>query len=359
MDITVKTVADLSGAECEAWQAFQAADPDLHSPYFSLGFARACAAVRQNVRVAIVRNNHAIKAFLPFHRRPLGYSLPLGGPLGDFHGLIAEPGLALNLRQIMRAARMSVYPFEFVPAAQSSFTSVVREQKDCHVADLCQGYDHWYEDRMAAHKKSLKKYEAKARKLGKEHGELQFTGDDRDPAAFAKLLAWKSAQYHATGFFDVFSVPWTGALLKTIHQSKDDAFAGQLSTLRAGKTLVAAHFGMKSAGAAHYWFPAYDPDFSLYSPGHTLMFKLLQYHAGAEVQQVHLGVGDFRYKHQFGGQMLSLCSGTAMAPSFAAGLRQCAQGVQNGFEALPLGPVSRLPGRVLRRMDRMMAFRPA
>jgi CelD/BcsL family acetyltransferase involved in cellulose biosynthesis len=212
---------------------------------------------------------------------------------------------------------------------------------------------------MAAHKKSLKKYEAKARKLEKEHGELHFTMDDRDPAAFEHLLAWKSGQYHATGFFDVFSVPWTGALLTSIYQTKRDGFAGQLSTLRAGKTLVAAHFGMKNAFAAHYWFPAYDPDFARYAPGHTLMFNMMQHHAGAGVQQVHLGVGDFRYKHQFGGQMISLCSGTAMTPSFGAGLRQCAQGVQNGFEALPLGPVSRLPGRILRRMDRMMAFRPA
>ena len=359
MDINVKTISELSDAECEAWQAFQAADPAIHSPYFSLGFARACAAVRQNVRVAIVRNNQVIKAFLPFHRGPLGYSLPLGGPLGDFHGLIAEPGYAPDLRQIMRAARMSVYPFEFVPETQSSFTSVVREREDCHVADLSQGYDHWHEDRMVLHKKSLKKHEGKGRKLAREHGELQFTGDDRDPAAFAKLLEWKSAQYHATGFFDVFSVPWTKALLHAIHQEQGDSLRGQVSTLRAGDTLVAAHFGMKNTWAAHYWFPAYDPDFSLYSPGHTLMFKLMQYHAEAGVQQVHLGVGDFRYKHQFGGQMLSLCSGTAMTPSFAAGLRQCAQGVQNGFEALPLGPVSRLPGRVLRRMDRMMAFRPA
>lgn len=267
--------------------------------------------------------------------------------------------MTFEINAILRAAGISVYPFGFVPATQTSFAPSFEAQEDCHTADLSKGYAHWYTVQLAAHKKTFKKYEANARRLERDHGDLVFTMNDTDPAAFASLLKWKSAQYRATGFFDVFSVPWTGDLLRAIAEVKSDHLVGQLSTLRVGNVLVAAHFGMKSAQAAHYWFPAYDPQFSRFGPGHTLMFKMLENHAAAGIGQMHLGVGDYRYKRQFGGHVVPVCSGTALAPSFGALLRQSAQAIQRGFEALPLGPVSRLPGRALRRFDRTMAFHPS
>ncbi len=359
MEVEVKRPSALSEIEIDAWRTFQVADPALHSPYFTIEFALACDQVRSDTRVAVLRDNGVVKGFLPFHRGPLGYGLPLGGPLGDFQGLIAAKGLKLDLPAIMRASGISVYPFGFVPVTQESFTSSFETQDDCHSANLKSGFDAWYADRMAAHKKSLKRYEAKARQMEKAHGELIFTMDDRDPAAFETLLAWKSAQYHATKFFDVFSVPWTSALLRAIWGVQSDDFAGHLSTLRADGRLVAVHFGMRSRHAAHYWFPAYDPEFARFGPGHRLLLGMIKDHATSGISQVHLGVGDFRYKHQFGGETVSLGSGTAMSPSLGAFCRQSAHMVQKGFEALPLGPVSHLPGRVLRRLDRTMAFRLA
>ncbi|MDQ7017976.1 MAG: GNAT family N-acetyltransferase [Robiginitomaculum sp.] len=359
MDVNVKKPSALTYEEAQAWRAFQQADPALHSPYYTLEFALACDRVRADTQVAVLRIGGAIKGFFPFHRAPLGYALPLGGPLGDFQGLIAEPGMTFEINAILQAAGISVYPFSFIPATQSSFATRFEAQEDCHTADLSKGYEHWYTIQLAAHKKTFKKYEANARRLEREHGELVFTMHDPDPAAFTTLLAWKSAQYRATGFFDVFSVPWTGNLLRAIAEAKSKYLVGQLSTLRAGNTLVAVHFGMKSAQAAHYWFPAYDPQFSRFGPGHTLMFKMLENHAASGIGQMHLGVGDYRYKREFGGHMVPVCSGTALAPSFGAVLRQSAQAIQRGFEALPLGPISRLPGRALRRFDRTMAFHPA
>lgn len=359
VDTTIKRPSELSAAETGAWRAFQQADPALSSPYYALDFALACDQARSDTRVAVVREKGQIRGFLPFQRGPLGYCLPLGGPLGDFQGLVAETGAQIGLKAVLRAARISVFPFSFVPASQSAFAGSFEHSEDSHYADLSSGFEAWRTDRMVAHKKSLKRHEARARQLERKHGDLRFCMDDSDPAAFAALLAWKSAQYRATGFFDVFSVPWTSALLRALWAKRGDEFCGQLSTLYAGEHLVAAHFGIRTARAAHYWFPAYDPDFARYGPGHTLLLEMIRAHAAAGVQAVHLGVGDFRYKHQFGGATVSLCSGTAMAPSLGALCRQGAQSMQKVFEALPLGPVSRLPGRALRRLDRSMAFRTA
>jgi CelD/BcsL family acetyltransferase involved in cellulose biosynthesis len=357
VNVVVKRPQELSPGEVTAWHDFQSADPALCSPYFSIEFALACDRVRQDTRVAIVQKNDAPTGFLPFHRGPLGYCLPLGAALSDFQGMIAQKGVSIDLVALMRKAGIGLYPFDYIPATQHAFNNCFEGEAACHSADLSKGFAHWYDGRFIEHKKYHKRYEANARKLEKNHGEIVFTMDDRNEDAFDTLLAWKSAQYHATGVFDVFSVPWTRALLQQLWHTKSNHFAGQLSTLRVDGKMVAAHFGMRADHAAHYWFPAYDPAFSSFGVGHILLLKLIQNHADAGVRAVHLGVGDYRYKHQFGGATVMVCDGTAFSPSLVGFCRQGAALVQHAFEALPLGPVSRLPGRVLHRLDRTMAFR--
>ncbi len=359
MHTKIKRPSELSAAERGAWRTFTRADPALASPYFALEFALACDQVRSDTRVAVISSGGQARGFLPYQRGPLGYCLPLGGPLSDFQGLIQEPGAVLDLGAVLRAASISVLPFDFVPQSQGAFAGYFEHGEDSYYADLANGFEAWHAGRMAGHKKSLKRYAANARRMQSRVGDLKFTLDERNPEAFAQLLQWKSAQYRASSYFDVFSVDWTSALLRALWAHQGGDFAGQLSTLYAGGHLVAAHFGMRTRRAAHYWFPAYDPEFAAYGPGHTLLLELIRAHAQDGVQAVHLGTGDYRYKHQFGGAAVTLCSGTAMAPSFAAMCRQSVRGVQKLFEALPLGPVSALPGRALRRLDRTMAFRAA
>ncbi len=356
MNVIVKRPSELNYAEVDAWRAFQNADPALHSPYFNVEFAWACDQVRRDTRVAVISQKGDIKGFLPFQKGPLGYALPLGGPLSDFQGLIAEAGLSFNLKEVLRAAGIGIYHFEFIPTSQHSFADTFDAEENCHTADLSKGYEHWYEDRLTDNKKSFKKYEGNARRLEKNHGTVSFEANDRDPQCFTTMLEWKSAQYHETGVFDVFSVPWTVKLLQTIGGMQNEYFTGQLSTLRVGGQLAAAHFGMKNHLAAHYWFPVYNPDFARFGVGHTLLFKLLQDHAKDKIKKVHLGIGDYRYKLQFGGTIEPVCRGTATAPSFLSTCQHGAQLVQRGFEALPLGPVSQMPGRAFRRLDRTLAF---
>ncbi len=357
MNIELKRPIDLTGAETSAWRAFQAADPALHSPYFAVEFAQACGLARPDTQIAVIRKNGAIKGFWPFHRAPFGYAHPLGGPLSDFHGVVAAEDIAADLPVIMRAANICVYPFHFAPQSQSCFSSCADRAVETHSADLSNGFDVWYGDRLLQHKKSLKRYEAKARQLEKQRGPLVFTLNERNPAAFETLLRWKSAQYRETGTFDVFSVAWTNTLLRALWQTQSAGFCGQLSTLRAGDTLVAAHFGISGQHGAHYWFPAYDPAYARFGVGNALLLALIRSHAQAGVETLDLGVGDFRYKHQFGGQSRTLIAGTALSPSLGAFCRQGALMVQNGFEALPMGKISNLPRRLLSRLDREMAFR--
>ena len=66
---------------------------------------------------------------------------------------------------------------------------------------------------------------------------------------------------------NVFAFPWTRALLDRIFACRGEAFAGELSALYAGDRLAAVHFGMRSYGVLHLWFPSYDADLAKFSPG--------------------------------------------------------------------------------------------
>ena len=69
-----------------------------------------------------------------------------------------------------------------------------------------------------------------------------------------QLIKWKRHQYHRTGVADVFARRWTNALLERIHATRSGMFAGVLSTLSAGDSIVAMHMGMRSASVLHCGF---------------------------------------------------------------------------------------------------------
>lgn len=357
MQVDVKKPSQLTKTEIGGWQAFHEADPALRSPYFAPGFARACEHAREDTRVAVIRHDGQIKGFLPFHAGPFGYSRPLGGPLGDFHGLIAEPSWDVDIAKIMRSAGIHVYPFILMPSTQKSFAASFETSDICHSANLRHGFDAWYADRMAAHKKGFSQYGKKIRKLEAAHGALRFVADDRDPRAFETLLKWKRAQYNATRVFDVFSVPWTSALLRAIWAQREEGFAGQLSTLYAGEDLVAAHFGMRSRHVAHHWFPAYNVNFSRFGPGHALLMELIKHHTDTGIEQLDFGAGEMEFKYHFGGQTDEFYAGIATIAGLASFCLNSASMVQQCFEALPLGGVSRLPLRAMNYIDRQASFR--
>src|SRR5262249_58730465 len=106
-----------------------------------------------------------------------------------------------------------------------------------------------------------------------------------------QLLQWKSHQYLDTGEVDVFRYGWVTSLLQKIVSRRGSKFSGMLSTLHAGKRIVAVHAGMRSRTVAHYWFPAFDRDLGPYSPGIILLLQLARALAENEVRRLDLGAG--------------------------------------------------------------------
>ncbi len=101
IDIEAVKVADLGEGERALWRALRVAHPHLGSPYFDLRYVEAAGRVAPEAGVAIIRRGGRVVGFFPFQRRG-GALQPLGAPMSDFHGLIADPAVGLDLDQVVR-----------------------------------------------------------------------------------------------------------------------------------------------------------------------------------------------------------------------------------------------------------------
>ncbi|HEX3406238.1 MAG TPA: cellulose biosynthesis protein CelD, partial [Caulobacteraceae bacterium] len=73
--------------------------------------------------------------------------------------------------------------------------------------------------------------------------------------------------------------------------------------------------------------------------------------------RLDLGYGDYRFKRELSNLQRPLMHGFVGVPSAASLLREAAYGVRRAAEALPLGAVSALPGKAMRRIDLIRGLR--
>jgi CelD/BcsL family acetyltransferase involved in cellulose biosynthesis len=172
------------------------------------------------------------------------------------------------------------------------------------------------------------------RRLEREVGPLRFVAHSPDKAILKTLMTWKTGQFRRNRWRDLFSIPWVRQTIEEIHATQTPDFAGVLSVLYAGDKLVAAHFGMRSATVWHYWFPAYDPEFSKYSPGVTLLLKMAEAAPAMGVRMIDLGCGEHSYKERLMNGFVPTAKGSVELPCLTAAARRA------------LAPVRKVPFRV-------------
>ena len=133
------------------------------------------------------------------------------------------------------------------------------------------------------------------RRLAKDVGPLSFVFNDERPEVFDALVRWKSAQYVSTGVGDMFARAVNGELFRQLQAKK----AVVVSSLSAGSTLVAAHFGSLTDSRMTWWVPAYDPAYSKYSPGRLMLEMLLEESHRQKHLEFDFLIGDEGYKFNF------------------------------------------------------------
>ncbi|WP_394694467.1 GNAT family N-acetyltransferase [Hyphobacterium sp.] len=356
IEAELKKPSDLLTVEREAWVAFTDADPALASPYFRLEFAECCEEARSDTRVLVVRENGQIVGFLPLQMGKVGYARPLAGPLSDVHGVISEPGREVDLKSWLKAGGVPLFEFHSALGLQSCWKEHSAVQDGSWIIDMSKGFDAFEQSRAELEPKAFRNIRSRRRKLEEAEGGFEFRMDDDRPEAFATMVDWKSQQYRRTGVFDVFSVEWTGKLLKALLKKRTDRFRGICSTLNMGGQIAAVHVGMGSESRSHYWFPAYDPAFNKLSPGLLLLLEKVRVAASEGRDTVELGPGDYDFKRNLSSSQVPLAQGCILTASAPATLRGAARSLADAFEKAPLGNVGGLPRRALRKADKLASF---
>lgn len=297
---------DLTPGELAAWHRLRAANPALDSPYFHPGFAAAVHASGREIQVA-VHGGSEVLALLPFQRDG-SIARPAGWPAADFQAPIRAPGTAFPATEFLRAARVRGLAFDHL-LEQPDFDPWVRRRRPSPFLDVTGGLDGYLGRASRTAKDNLAQARRRARKAGRELGEVVLTADALDHALLDRVIELKRAQYAATGARDYFADPRRADMLHKLLAARDPEFAGVLSAVHAGPHLLAAHFGLRSGGVLHWWFPVYDPAHARRSPGWILLRELIAAAPTTGVTRIDLGRGEDEYKRRaMTGQVL-VCEG--------------------------------------------------
>jgi CelD/BcsL family acetyltransferase involved in cellulose biosynthesis len=351
MKVTVIPGDELSDDLIRIWLQLQEGNHNLASPYFHPEFTKTIANVRDDVEVAVIESAGGIDAFFPFQREHGMISRPVGGIISDYHGAISEQDFRFSPRELLKQSGLAAWEFDHLPATQLSFVPFHWSTEASPQIDISRGYNDYVQQRRRAGSEQIKKIYNLRRRLEREIGPLSFVADSTDGAALAKVLAWKSAQYHQSGKRDLFALGWIREAIQRIFAMHTDGCSGVLSLLYAGDRLVAGHFGMRSRRMWHYWFPSYDPEVAKYSPGLILLLKMTEGAPEIGIPIIDLGKGMSLYKERLMNSYSLLASGR-IESFWRSMARRTWRTMRSRLRESPLGPVVHEAREWLRRPDR-------
>ena len=316
--ISVIRPSELGPAEITAWHDMQRGTPTLANPFLSPEFTIAVGRVRPAARVAVLADGQDITGFFPFELRKFGVGVPIAAGLTDCQGLVHAPAATWDARALLRACRISVWHFDHLVSGQKSFERYQSALAASPVIDLSGGFDGYYASLKASSPVFCNQLARKARKLGRDAGELRLVANSREVGHLRMLMGWKSDQYKRTGRLDRFSHPWIVELLDLLLETRTSNLTGILSVLYAGEAPVAAHFGLQSNSILAYWFPAYDTGFAKYSPGLLHHMRQIEETAAVGIHTIDFGKGAKHYKETLKSYDLFVAEGIVTRPSATA-----------------------------------------
>ena len=350
---------DLSDRLISRWSELQALNPEFDNPFFSPHWALATERAQTGpdaqgpgVRVAVIGDGEGFFAA----RAGAFIAMPAGAPMSDYQGVVCRPGLEIDPLALVRALGVSRLDFNHMLKSQTAFAHYLRGDGQSWIIDVSGGYGA-YEEVTRERTSVLKDIDKKRRKAEREVGEARFTALSRSRADFERLIALKRGHMQATGQTDIFGTEWTLRLVEDLFERREPQFGGGLFTLHLGDRLAAVHFHLCGGGTVHGWLIAHTPEFERYSPGLMLFQDILKWMDGGPYSRLDLGCGDYRFKRELSNVQQRTGHGFVGAPSPATLIRSVAYGVREAAESLPLGKVSALPGKAMRRMDVLRALR--
>ncbi len=308
MQISVINAKELTSDLVGIWENIQSVNPALNSPFFRPEFTRALAATADNIFVAILRDDcDSVTGFFPFELVRPGFGRNL--EMCDYQGVIAPSSFSPDPVEIIRGCGLRVWEFDHLLVGSPAFVPFQLHTADSPFLDLAAGYEAYIAALSDDGKRQLTKVNTSARKVERELGPLRFILNTPDAQVMAKMHEWRAGKYGPLP-------PRSHAALEIIRAAAGDDFAGLLSALYAGDTLIAVHFGVRSRAVWHWWFPTYNPDLpSRYAPGMLMLQHMARSAPSLGARIIDLGKGEADYKEKFRIGKFTVATGSVDAPT--------------------------------------------
>jgi len=294
--VTHVSIASLDGmteAEEALFCAFREANSDLASPYFSADFLKAIAPHTPGSMLARFHDGQEIVGFFAYQKR--GQSLqPAGAPLADYHAAVMKAGYAPDWSRLLAAAGAKRLEFNGLIGSEGLDRAPIVKHRQ--IADVSAGYEAWFAAQKAQARKYFKNLGRCIRNVAKDLPDLTFEWTDVSPALLDWVLNLKVDQYKRSGMHNVFSCGWTRDLLLALAAQSTGSASLRAGVYRRGDELVAAEICLMEGEDLHFWFPAYNPAYSRYSPGLLLTFDIIRHTAGLGIKVFDFGSGGEAYK---------------------------------------------------------------
>lgn len=302
---------ELTQEEMAVWDQLLLQD-HVRRAFMSRHYAGAAAIAGSDVVVLVLYDQNLPCGFLPLQRisglrGKAGIFEPVGGVMTDYFGLVAAPGVRIDIQQLLVATRGRVNAILFTHLDETqSVHGLTGEEpriglRALLVSSPAQAASEYWDQLRQSDKKLVYDTERGEKKLAKEVGPVTFEWISQKPAEdMVWMIAYKKAQYQRTGkaqapLFEDRNV----ALLNGLLPLHEENCQGVLSVLRCGEKTIAVHFGLRCYDMLHYWFPVYDPQFATYSPGRILLKQLFSSAASQGVRFFDHGEGDTQAKRKF------------------------------------------------------------
>lgn len=337
----------LTTADLAAWRRIREADLAMDSPFFHPGFSAAVHSVFGDVQVATY-DDHQVWFPVQVSKR---LARPVGWPGADFQGPVAAPGVRVDPLELVRGTGLRSLQFHHLPETWTDFAPWVRERKPSPYIDASGGLDGYLTRVSKAGRDKMSRVRRMTNKAARELGEVRLEWSTQDPRLLDWVIDVKRAQYAATGAYDFFAMPRRRQLIHQLAQTRTDGFAGMLSAVYAGETLLAAHFGLCDRAVLHWWFPAFDRAHADLAPGWILLRELIAAAPVNGVTRIDLGFGDEDYKRRAMTGSVSLCDGMVTADPLRRQVWLARRAAIDRLKSSSLGP------RLAVAKNRAMRFR--
>ena len=310
MRTTVIRPDELGASEEELWRKFQASIPLLDYPWFSLTYIRAACRSEKHGRVAIVEDDGAIRAFIPYAKAPYGAGFTPGGKRSQLDGLISSD-YPINLRPVIRSLGLHGWRFRHAPEGLHSLDPHrypgSHHASLIYVADLRDGYEGYKRSLTKSGAKAVSRAATSRRALQRGAGEISFEWNSKDLSHLSLLFEWKSNQFDYVRQW--WAKPSTKTLLRYLADSDSEDCSGQTSVLYAGTEPISIILSLRRGNILSPWVIAYNHEYSRFSPGTIEWYSLIEEAATRGVTSVSFGFGDFPYKHRLGNSTYTVHGG--------------------------------------------------